>query len=379
MSMYRTWVEISEQALVHNIQSLRSLTGSEAIFCAIIKANAYGHGFREIARIVRRNGVDAFGVDTIDEALELRELFPTSMILVLGHVLSERLAEAFRERIDITLSDLDVLKEAESIAGKSAQEARIHLKIETGNSRRGAHEDEIPEMLNFFRNAKHVKLVGISTHFANIEDVSDPEFATLQFSRFEKAKNYITSQNLFPQYVHCACSAAIILYPETHGTLVRGGIAMYGLWPSSSVREALKRQLPSFELQPVLSWKTRIVQVKTFASGTSIGYGRTEILKKQSRVAVLPVGYWDGYDRRLSSIGEVLIGGNRCKVLGRVCMNMTMVDVSAVPNVHTNQEVILLGRDQRQIMSADMLAEKMSTISYEVVTRIQAALPRLIV
>jgi len=377
--MHRTWIEIREQALVANIQTLRSLTAEGAVFCAVLKANAYGHGMKEVARIARRAGVDAFAVDSIDEALDLRDLFPTSLIIVLGYTMSERFAEAFREQIDITLYDVEGLREAEAIASKSANAARIHLKIETGTSRQGALIDDVPDLLHTIRDSRHIQLIGISTHFANIEDSVNPEYAARQFQLFQSAREIVTAFGFTPEYIHCACSAAIILYPDTQGTLVRAGIAMYGIWPSSSIEEVMKKQSIPCALEPVLSWKTRIAQVKSLQAGTPVGYGLSETLTKRSRIAVLPVGYWDGYDRRLSSKGEVLIGGYRCKVLGRVCMNMTMVDVSAVPNVVKNQEVILLGQDARHRMTADHIATKISSIPYEVLSRINPLLPRVIV
>lgn len=377
--MYRTWVEIKEQALASNIQTLRSLTGNGAVFCAIVKANAYGHGLKDVARIARRNGVDAFGVDSIDDALVLRDLFPTSLIIILGYTMSERFHEAIREQIDLTLYDLEGLREAEAVASKSAQPARVHLKIETGTSRQGVSSDDLPDLLNFFRESEHIQLIGVSTHFANIEDTANPEYATLQYQRFSEACELIQTFGLHPEYIHSACSAAVLLYPQTYGTLVRSGIAMYGIWPSVSVEEAIHKQAVSCDLQPVLSWKTRIAQVKSIAGGTPIGYGLTEIVQKRSRIAVLPVGYWDGYDRRLSSRGEVLVAGYRCKVMGRICMNMMMIDVSNVPKVEKNQEVILIGKDARNMITADSLAQKMSTIPYEVLTRINAAIPRVIV
>ncbi|MCX6714865.1 MAG: alanine racemase [Candidatus Uhrbacteria bacterium] len=377
--MHRTWVEIKEQALAHNIQTLRSLVQNGAVFCAVVKANAYGHGLKEVARIARRNGVDAFAVDCIEDALILRDLFPTSLILVLGYTMAEDFHDAIREQIDITLYDLEGLREAEAVASKSALQARVHLKIETGTSRQGVSMDDLPDLLNVFRESKYLQLIGVSTHFANIEDTANTEYATLQYQRFTQALELVQTFELEPQYIHCACSAAILLYPQTYGTLVRAGIAMYGIWSSAQVQEAMHKQSVPCELQPVLSWKTRIAQVKSIPGGTPIGYGLTEIVQKRSRIAVLPVGYWDGYDRRLSSRGEVLIAGYKCKVMGRVNMNMIMVDVSSVPNVQKNQEVILIGKDARNMITADSLAQKMGTISYEVLSRINASIPRVVV
>ena len=224
-----------------------------------------------------------------------------------------------------------------------------------------------------------MKLEGISTHFSNIEDSENPEFAAQQFALFQQGAALLASHGLTPAWRHCACSAAIILYPQTHQTLVRAGISMYGLWSSELVERTARRLNLHLDLEPVLTWKTRVAQVKSIPMGTPIGYGLTEVMKRSGRIAILPVGYWDGYRRTLSSVGEVLIAGERCKVMGRVCMNMMMVDVSSVPSIEKEDEVILLGTDGRHRISADDIAQKTGTISYEVVTQINPTLPRLIV
>lgn len=377
--MYRTWIEIHEQSLTSNIQTLKELVSEGSVFCPVLKANAYGHGMKEVARIAKRNGVNAFAVDSIDEAIVLRDLFPTSLLLVLGYTISDRFLEAIQAKINLTMYDLEGLRELELIASKSSLCAKVHLKIDTGLTRQGVLPDDLTDILTCFNQSPHLELVGVSSHFANIEDTLNPEFATIQFERFQQNIKHIISKGFQPEYIHCTCSAATILYPQTHGTLVRSGISLYGIYPSTNVEETIKRQSITCVLKPVLTWKTRIAQIKTISSGTPIGYGLTETVNKQSRIAILPVGYWDGYDRGLSSKGEVLVSGYRCKVMGRVCMNMMMINISDVPNVQKNQEAILIGKDTRNILKAEFLAEKIQTNVYEVLTRINPLLPRIIV
>lgn len=376
--MYRTWVELDEQALISNVKTLRALSEG-ARFCAIVKANAYGHGLKEMTHIISRIGVNSFGVDQLEDALRLREWFPSSQIILLGYLLFEDYAEAIEHNIEFTLYDKTGFAHAEKIAAASATQALVHLKIETGTSRQGILLEELPDLLLELERYRHVHVVGVSTHFANIEEQGSSEYAGLQFGRFSQAVNLVKQHGFDPEHLHCACSAAVLLYPDTHGSLVRSGIAMYGLWPSDYVEETILKQNISCDLRPVLKWKTRIAQVKSLPTGTPIGYGLTERLKQRSRIAVLPIGYWDGFDRGLSSIGEVLVNGHRCKVMGRVCMNMTMIDVSAVPNVDKEQTVTLIGVDGRHEITAREMAKKLQTISYEVVTRINQALPRQIV
>lgn len=376
--MHRTWVEIDEQALISNAKSLRSLSEG-ARFCAIVKANAYGHGLREVAQIVARAGVTAFGVDSMDEAIELRSLFPSALILQLGFILYEEYALAIRHQIEITLYDKEGIMHAEKIAATTASTLNIHLKIETGTSRQGVLLEELPDLLLELKRCKHIFLSGVSSHFANIEDTSNPEYASVQFSKFTQATELMRQAGFHPEFIHCSCSASVLLYPDTHGTLVRAGITLYGIWPSEHIEQIFHKQHLSCDFRPVLKWKTRIAQIKSLSAGTSIGYGLTERLKQRSRIAVLPVGYFDGFDRRLSSVGEVLIGGYRCKVMGRVCMNMTMVDVSAVPHVEKEQTVTLIGVDGRQEITATELAHKIQTIPHEILARLHPLLPKIIV
>lgn len=379
MARHRTWVEISERALGNNINTLRGLLSEETRFCAVIKANAYGHGLKEVAQITGRHGVDAFAVDALDDALELRKSFPAALILVLGYTLQDRLLEGVKNDIHFTVYNLDTVLRLEEEAQKLAKQAHVHLKVETGTSRQGILEKDLRDFLEHIRNSHHLTLSGVSTHFANIEDTTDTSYAAQQLERFQQWNEKIKEADFRPDYIHCACSAAVILYPATHGTLVRTGISLYGIWPSEVVESTSRKHAIGCHLEPALTWKTRIAQVKSLPAGTPVSYGLTEYLGRQSRIAVLPVGYWDGYDRALSSIGEVLIAGQRCKVIGRICMNMMMVDVSTVPNAEPGQEVILIGRSGRQEVSANDLAKLSGTIPYEVLARINPTLPRVIV
>ena len=312
----------------------------------------------EVAQIAARSGVDAFAVDQIDDALILRNLFPSALILVIGYTIQSRLADAVAQDIHLTVYDPIAIEQIELASARLAKTASVHLKLETGTARQGIVREQLSDILDALTRAEHVNVEGLSTHFANVEEAQDPRFATLQFQRFQEIVQKIRASGFDPRLIHCACSAAIILYPDTHMTMVRAGISLYGLWPSEEVETVARKHGIRCDLLPALTWKTRVARVKSLPVGTPVGYGLTETLSKRSRIAVLPVGYFDGYDRRLSGCGEVLIGGYRCKVVGRVCMNMMMVDVSAVPHVEIEQEVILLGRSGRHSMSADVLAKK---------------------
>jgi alanine racemase len=379
MSAHRTWVEINSRALASNINALKALMDPGVRFCAVLKANAYGHGMREVSTIVHQQGVDAFAVDTIDDALALRDIFPSALILVLGYTMFDRFKDALRSDIHLTLYDKEGIELAQRIGAEIAKPFQIHIKIETGTHRQGVLPEDQDDIIRLIQRSPMVRVSGISTHFANIEDSRNPEYATRQFSRFRESIDRFLEQGIDPTWRHCACSAAIILYPQTHLNFARAGISLYGLWSSEIVQDTVRTQGFSCDLQPVLSWKSRIAQIKSIPMGVPIGYGLSEIMKRSGRLAVVPVGYWDGYDRRLSSVGEVLIKGQRCKVVGRVCMNMLMVDVSAVAQPQKEDEVILLGTDGRQRITAEDLAKTCGTISYEIVTRINPLLPRVLV
>jgi len=376
---HKTWIEIDRRALCSNISEIRSLLDKEVEFCAVVKSNAYGHGLIEVAKIAADEGVKSFAVDNIDEALKLRKALPSVHILILGYTLYSRLTEAVENNIELTIYNTESLGRLDKEAEKLKTKVKIHIKIETGTNRQGILLDDLEDFIKKIKQHSNIEVVGISTHFANIEDTSDHGYAMGQLEVFNKALQTALQHKLQPKYIHTACSAAAILFPETHGNMVRVGISTYGFWPSPQVEAAARRTNRRIELKPVLTWKTRIAQIKDMPKGVPIGYGLTETLKRDGRIAILPVGYWDGYDRRLSSVGEVLIHGQRCKVLGRICMNMMMVDISHLPQIQPEEEVILLGRQSNNTVSAIDIAEKIGTIHYEVVTKMNPDLPRIVV
>lgn len=240
-------------------------------------------------------------------------------------------------------------------------------------------EKDLPDFVKFIKQFSSVEIQGASTHYANIEDTTDSSFAVEQLAAFYRAAEILEKEGVNVLLRHTACSAATILFPETHFNMVRLGISMYGLWSSKETKAVAKNKNSEFNLRPVLTWKTIVAQIKNIAAGTPVGYGLTERVGRDSKIAILPVGYYDGYDRKLSSVGNVLIRGKRCKVLGRICMNMVIVDVTDLERIELEDEVVLLGRQGREEVSADDLAGKIGTINYEVVTRINPLIARKIV
>ncbi len=376
MNRVKTWVEVSSQALRHNVGEIKRLTTPAAIM-AVVKSNSYGHGLLEVAHAVNED-VDAFGVDSIDEGMLLRQHDYQLPVVILGYLRCDRVTEAVRHDLSFTVYDAVSVKHA-ACAGSRLHPARLHLKIETGLHRQGMHEDQLASILRIIRRERYVAVEGISTHYANVEDARDDSYAQKQLERFTRACTMTQSMGFEPRWRHTACSAAAILYPATHFNMIRLGIALYGLWPSQTAlvhARALGRRLA---LRPAMTWKTIVAQVKRVSRGTPVGYGLSEKLKRDSVIAVLPVGYADGYDRGFSRQSEVLIHGKRCRIIGRVCMNMCVADVTDISRVRTEDVVVLLGRQKTDRITADELAEKIGTINYEIVNRVNPLISRIVV
>ncbi len=374
----KTWVEINAQALRSNIAALRSLLSEGVTYAGVVKSNAYGHGLSQIVPIMRDDGVAVFCVDSIDEAILVRALAPSATIIILGYTLHDRLADVVEIEAQQTVYDPETIQMLNDVAAKAGRTAKLHLKIETGTMRQGIWPEQVAAIAQMIAPLRNVELVGVSTHYANVDEAESQAFAEYQTERFWLACNILRDEGFHPPWIHLACSAAVILYPQTHGTLVRPGVSTYGFWPSRQARHAARLLNRRIELEPVMSWKTRVAQIKDAPMGTPIGFGCSEVLRRHSKVAIIPVGYYDGYDRRLSSVGEVIIRGQLCRVLGRVCMNMIIVDVTEIPKIMIEDEVVLIGRSSKNRMRAEDIADRTGTIAYEVTTRIHPLIPRIV-
>ncbi len=365
-----TWVEISRDALSSNIKQFREIVGNDVVLSCCVKGNAYGHGLIESARVILEAGADWLTVNALYEAETLREAGIEAPIYIMGYVPLDDLERAADIDARLVVYNIETLEKLESI-GKTM---RVHLKLETGSNRQGVREEDLPEFKRFFENTKFVQLEGVATHFANIEDTLDHSFAMEQLARFENMANEMGADMM-----HCANSAATMLFPETHFDMVRVGISAYGMWPSNEAHVAVKQKADQeINLEPVITWKSLVAQIKDVPAGEYISYGCTHRVSRDSKIAIVPTGYYDGYDRKLSNQAYVLIRGKRAPLRGRVCMNMIMVDVTDIPEVEIEDEVVLLGRQGDENLSAEQLADWIGTINYEVPTRINDRVPRLI-
>jgi alanine racemase len=280
--------------------------------------------------------------------------------------------------ISFVVYNIESLKKIVSL--KLDKVAKVHLKIETGLNRQGIKGDDLLEFLRFIKKHKNtVYLEGVYTHYSNIEDTLDPSFAKKQLAEFKNALKVVKKEGFNPPLVHTAASAGTLLYPETHFSMVRIGFGIYGWWMSLETRVSLLAQKRNLVLKPVLVWKSMVAEIKHLEVGESVGYGQTWFAARKTKIAVIPVGYSDGYDRRLSNIGRVIINGHYANVIGRVAMNMIVIDITDIKNVKLEDEVALLGNKDGLKVSADEWAKKIGTINYEVVSRINPLLPRQIV
>ncbi len=368
------WVELDGRAPEHNLSELKRGAEPGVKFCAVIKANAYGHGVREMARLLP--SADWFGVNSLEEGLELRELGVKKPVILLGHVPLDRIREAVDANLSLTVFNRETLS-AISALGALPSPVNVHLKVDTGTGRQGVLPGEIGEFLSLLAATPNARLEGLSTHFANIEDTLNHAYAEKQLAAFDEALGTVERISGRPPVIHTACSAATILFPKTHFSMLRAGISLYGLWPSRETylsAQASKQPMPA--LKPVLSWKTRVAQIKTLPEGSYIGYGCSYRTTRKTVLGVLPVGYSDGYDRALGNRAHVLVRGKRAAVIGRICMNLSMADLTDIPGVHLEDEVVLLGGSGEEKISAETMAEWAGTINYEIVTRISPLLPR---
>jgi alanine racemase len=375
-----SWIEISKNALKHNITQTRTLISNTTKLIAVVKANAYGHGLVEVSDIIA-DDIDYLAVVNSDEARQLRKANIHTPILVLGYITEDRdeLQWLIQERVEVVVNSLSHAQRISKLIDELATsgELRIHVKLDTGMGRMGILPENSVSYIKKINQLPHLHLKGVESHFADV--VNHKKYAQEQLQKFLDIKYQLFREKIEPSLFHIAKTEAIFDYGESHLDAVRLGIGLYGLWPDKKLIDRVKTAHPEFLLKRVLSWKCKILQVKEYPKDTYIGYGCTYKTKHKTKIAILPVGYYEGYDRRLSNKGEVLIRGKRCPILGRVCMNMSMVDVTDVSGVKRSDEAVLIGKQEDEEITADEMAEWLDTINYEVVTRINPDIERVYV
>lgn len=383
-----SWLEIDRAALAHNIEVFRrvgALEGGPRAVGVVLKGNAYGHGLVEILPALH-GLVDCIYVIAPGEALEVRRFeeergLPRCRVLVLGVVAPEEVSALARLGVEVVLGDPSFGAYAERLRAEGAPPLSVHLHVDTGLGREGFLPEELPALLPLLRACSDVLVLrGALSHFANVEDVTEQAYALEQVRRFESAMSLLEGFAQGPVERHMAASAASLVLPSARLDALRVGIALYGLWPSSETRLSARVVLgdpPA--LRPALAWRVRSQVVRELPAGSYVGYGCTYRCEGPTRVAVLPVGYFDGYPRLLSNKAHVLVNGRRCPVLGRVMMNHVIVDVTRASDGKGPVIATLLGRDGDEQVSAEQLASWAETISYEIVARLGAHLRRVLV
>ncbi|RAP73892.1 alanine racemase [Paenibacillus montanisoli] len=370
-----TRAEISLDALAHNLQVFRQAMPEGMKLMASVKANAYGHGAVEIAREAERCGVDFLGVAFLDEALQLRQAGIKTNILVLGYVPPEGLAAAREANIAIALFSDEILKAAAALPPVEGKKLAVHVKIDTGMGRLGKLAGD--GALAFISRAMmepNIEVEGLFTHYARADE-ADKGYTELQHKRFSGVVSQLKEAGLHIPIIHAANSAAGIDTPEMGGGMLRLGISMYGLYPSAEVN----RQ--RVDLQPIMTLKTAVVMVKEAPEGWGISYGTRYVTQGTEAIGTLPVGYADGFSRMLTGKAEVLLRGRRVPVLGTICMDQCMIAMDSVEAGHepvrTGEEVVLIGRQGDEVISADEISVKLGTINYEVTCMLAARVPRV--
>jgi alanine racemase len=368
-----THVEIDLDALVDNLAQVRADSPQTAVM-AVVKANAYGHGAVACGMALERAGADMLGVALVEEGLELRDAGVRLPIVVIGGTYEGAFDLVVESDLTPVVYRADHVEAFSASARGQHKTVSVHLKLDTGMGRIGARLEEVPELLASLARAPELSVEGVMSHFANA-DQADQEMNRLQLERFRKAMELIERAGLHPHWRHLSNSAGVLGLPGAHDgelcNLVRPGLMLYGESPVERSREAA-------HLRPVLSWKTKIIHLKKVQAGTPISYGGKWNATRESVIATLPVGYADGYSRKLTNAGEVLVRGQRAHIAGTVCMDMCMVDVTHVPNVAIGDEVVLLGQQGDERVSAQEIAGKVGTISYEIFSNISARVPRVV-
>jgi alanine racemase len=373
-------IEISRAALVHNIGEFRRIIGPRRKFMAVVKANAYGHGLLEVAGVALENGVDWLGVNSVDEGVALRDAGIGSPILILGYVPLDALGEAVARDLRLIVYNRRTVERLAAVARRQGRTATVHVKVETGTRRQGVEVKDVWPFVREIRRHEELVLEGLSSHFANIEDTTKHDYPRLQLEAFKAAVRTVWARGVRVPVKHMSCTASTILFPETDFSMARVGIGLYGHWPSKETYlSCLQKKREPLSLKPVLSWRARIAQVKKTGPDSCVGYGCTYQTTRPTVLAVVPVGYFDGYGRGLSNTAHVLVRGRRAPVRGRVAMDFFMADVTDIPGVRLEDEVTLIGADGHERITADDLAGFAGTISYEILARINPLIPRIIV
>ncbi len=366
-SKLRTWVELDKGAIKKNVKTFQGIVKKGTAVMSVVKSNAYGHGLIPFTKEVVKNGIKFLGADSFEEALEIRGAGIKTKIMVFGYVSPFYFTEAAQKNISVTISNFQTL---EAFA-KAKKKPNIHIKVDTGLGRQGFLKEDMEKVLSILKASKNIPLEGVYSHLAVGEDLAGREYTMKQTAELNEWEKEINALGFKPMK-HISATSSTMFFPELHFDMVRIGIGMYGLWPSRETKEALGHK---YTLHPVLSWKAIITEIKKIKKGVSIGYDLTETLSRDSVLGIVPIGYWHGYPRLLSGKGVFNVNGKAVKIVGRVSMDMVVIDLTDV-KAKVGDEVAIIGGDYGHYAEADMMAQDSDTINYEITTRINPIIKR---
>lgn len=376
-------IELSTKAFQNNIAFLKKTFGKKVRISSVVKGNAYGHGIEKFVTLAHACGIDHFSVFDADEALAIKtQLGDKATIMIMGLVSDDALEWAISNDIEFYVFEKKRLEKALKISKKLNKKALLHIEVETGMNRTGFELSEIKNIIQILKKEEnHLIIKGLCTHYAGAESISNYYRVQKQITQYELFYALFCKENLKPEIRHTACSAASMMFPETRMDLVRIGIMQYGLWPSPEVfvQYSNAKKIKTDPLQRVISWKSHVMSTKKVKTGDFIGYGTSFMAKEKMKIAVVPIGYAHGYSRSLSNQGRVLINGKRCIVVGTVNMNMMIVDVSEIPEVQKEDEVVLIGTQKELSLSIASFSDYSNQLNYELLTRISKTIPRKII
>jgi len=365
-----TWVEIDLDAVIHNVREFRKLTGSNMNIMAVVKADAYGHGAPEVSRAAIEGGADYLGVAFLEEGIELRKAGLEAPILLLGYTPPPQMEKMIDYRLTPTIFSLETARYLSQCARKREENIPVHVKVDTGMGRIGFLPGMAAELVEEISRLPGLKIEGLMSHFA-AADEEDPEYTYSQLESFRSIHEECCNRGIEPSLLHASNSAGTIRFPEAHFDMVRLGLALYGYYPSEAVNYPER-----VDLRPVLFFKSRVIMSKQVPAGTCLSYGATYCTDQPSVIATIPVGYADGFNRLLSNRGKVLINGIRVPVVGRVCMDYIMADVTAIEGVKEGEEVVLYGPQGNERVTVAEVADLLGTIPYEVLCSVSKRVPR---
>lgn len=384
MVKHSSRILLSQTALKNNLNFIRKKIGPGPRISSVVKANAYGHGTETFVKLAEKCGVDHFAVSSAHEAEEIIAVKkPETDVMVMGILYLDDVPWVLENDIEFFVFDYHRLEQFVAIAKRENRKARIHLELETGTNRTGLNPEDLSQAISFIKkHKKHVELVGVCTHLAGAESSANQFRIERQVAIFQKAKAEFKKKNLLPKYFHIACSAVALAYPELTMDMVSIGIAQYGFWPSPEIyyqhlgQTDKKRDTP---LKRVLTWKTDVMDIKQVEKDAFIGYGTSFQAYRDMKIAVLPLGYSNGYSRQLSNKGMVLIKGRKAPIVGLVNMNLFMVDISHIEDVEIGDEVVLIGKQNHNTLTVSSFANTANQLNNEMLARLPSAIPREVV